>query len=229
VHTRHNTKYIFAINQECVLSNLIEQLNWRYATKSFDPNKKLNESQINTLYEALRLTPSSFGLQPWKFAVVTNQEIKDQLVGHSWNQAQVGEASHVFVLCRISNIDDKFVDNFLDDTVKTRGGSRGDLEGYEKVMKGFLSRMDENAKAVWAKDQVYIALGNLMTVCAAEGIDACPMEGFVSPEYDKVLGLKEKGLCSSVVCPVGFRNENDKYASIKKVRYSQEELFIHYK
>lgn len=208
------------------MTKVIEDLNWRYATKVFDKEKKVSESDFSALLESLRLSPSSFGLQPWKFVVVENTEKRSELLGQSWNQGQVTDASHLIVLCRVNNIDDKFVENFVEDMIKTRGGSKDDLKGYEDMMKGFLSKMDEAQKAHWASLQVYIALGQLMTTAAHLKIDTCPMEGFSAEGYDKILGLSEKGLTAVVVCPVGYRHESDKYAGLAKVRYPLEDLIL---
>ena len=117
----------------------------------------------------------------------------------------------------------------MEATASTRSHDVSDLDGFKEVILGFLSRMDEAAKHQWMKDQVYIALGNLMTVCANMRIDACPMEGFIAPEYDNVLGLTDMNLASVVVCPVGYRSADDKYGSLNKVRYSKDELVVRMK
>ena len=204
--------------------DIIEALNWRYATKDFDSSKKISDKDLDIITESLRLTASSFGLQPWKFLVISNQDIKDSLLEHSWNQKQVTECSHHIVLCYPTSFGDDQVNSFIQDTAKTRGQSLEDLQGYENVMKGFLSHMDDNKKSIWMKDQVYIALGNLLTTCAMMKIDACPMEGIVHAKYDEVLGLKEKGLTVAVACPIGYRNSSDKYASAPKVRFPKSEV-----
>lgn len=205
---------------------IIEDLNWRYATKEFDSSKKVSDGDLNAILDSLILSPSSFGLQTWKFVVVEKQDLKDKLLEHSWNQKQVVDASHVLVLCRPTNFGDDDVEKFLASTAQTRGQDLESLKGYGDMMKGFLSRMDDNAKAAWMKNQVYIALGNVMTVCANLRIDACPMEGFIAPKYDEVLGLADHGLTSVVVLPIGYRADSDKYATAKKVRYTQEDLVI---
>lgn len=202
----------------------LEKMNWRCSIKSFDTQKKLSPDQLNTLLESLRLTASSFGLQPWKFLVVTNPEIRKTLVSHAWNQSQVSDASHLIVLCAYREFGDKEIDLFVDDIVKTREVTKESLAGFEKMVKGFVGRMSPEAKNAWLKDQVYIALGNLLTTCAVLDIDACPMEGFSAKDFDQVLGLEAKNLRSIALCPVGFRNPEDKYSKIKKVRFSQKEL-----
>lgn len=205
---------------------ILEDLRWRYATKEFDTSKKVSSEDLETLLESLVLSPSSFGLQPWKFVVVENQELKDQLLAHSWHQKQVTQASHVIVLCRPTTFGDTDIEAFIKSTAEARSQNPEDLKGYQDMMSGFLARMDDNQKNEWMKNQIYIALGNLMTVAAQMRIDACPMEGFIGPEYDKVLGLTEKGLASVVVCPVGYRAASDKYGELAKVRYSKEDLVI---
>jgi nitroreductase len=206
--------------------SIIEDLNWRYATKEFDPSKRVSPKDLETLLDALVLSPSSFGLQPWKFVVVENQELKEQLLANSWNQKQVVQASHVLVLCRPLTFGAEDVINFVRSTAEIRAQEAETLSGYQKVMTDFLGRMNDAQIAEWMKNQIYIALGNLMTVAATMRIDACPMEGFVSTEYDKVLGLTEKGLASVVVCPVGYRAASDKYGDLSKVRYEKENLVI---
>ena len=204
--------------------DIIESLNWRYATKDFDSTKKVSQKDIETIVESLRLTPSSFGLQPWKFIVITNEQVKQSLLPHSWGQKQVTDCSHHIVLCAPTQFTDKNVDAFIKDIAKTRGQSQEELAGYEKVMKDFLSYKKPEEIQAWMQAQVYIALGGLMTTCAMMKIDACPMEGIVKAEYDKVLGLQEKGLTSVVACPIGYRSENDKYASAPKVRFETSEV-----
>ncbi|MDA8791843.1 NAD(P)H-dependent oxidoreductase [Bacteriovoracaceae bacterium] len=206
--------------------SIIDDLSWRYATKEFDSEKKLSNEQLNSLLESLRLSASSFGLQPWKFVVVDKQEQKEKLLAHSWNQRQVVDASHVIVLCRPTKFGEEDVIKFVKCTAEMRNQEIESLEGFKKVMVGFLSRMDEASINAWMKNQIYIALGSLLTVAAHLKIDACPMEGFIAPKYDEVLGLADHGLSSVVVCPVGFRNDKDKYASLAKIRYTQDETVL---
>lgn len=205
---------------------LLEKLNWRYATKIFDPNKKVSDEDFEVLLEALRLSPSSFGLQPWKFVVVKNQAIRESLIEHSWGQRQVADASHLIVLCCPKSVDESTVDKYIEFTAESRGIDASTLSGFADMMKGFLSRMNENQKSNWMKDQAYIALGNLMTCAAMIGIDACPMEGFSAPDYDKIIGLDQMDLTSVVLCPVGYRSSEDKYADYPKVRYPSEDVIL---
>lgn len=207
------------------MSKIVEDLNWRYACKQFDSSKIISPEDLETVLESLRLTPSSFGLQPWKFVLVENSELREKLVEASWNQAQVKDASHLIVLCAPRVMDEAFVDRFLANTAETRGQDVAELEGFKKMLMMIPNKSEED-KFQWAKNQIYIALGNLMTVCANLRIDACPMEGFVASKYDDILSLGDHGLTSVVVCPIGYRDDSDKYASLKKVRFAQSDLVV---
>lgn len=207
------------------MSEIIEQLKWRYACKEFDKDKKISDEDFNVLLESLQLTASSYGLQPWKFVIVENQQTREELVVHSWNQRQVSEASHLIVMCIPDTIDEEFIDKYLSSMATTRDQDIESLEGFKKMLMMVANKSDAD-KELWAKKQVYIALGNLLTTCAVMNIDSCPMEGFLPQKYDEVLGLKELGLKSVLVCPVGYRSSNDKYADLKKVRYTLDELII---
>ncbi|MBX9690452.1 MAG: NAD(P)H-dependent oxidoreductase [Candidatus Obscuribacterales bacterium] len=208
-------------------SQLVDKLRWRYATKKFDSNKKIKSEVWNQIEEALLLTPSSFGLQPWTFVVVTNPELKSKLPQFSWNQQQPQECSHLVVFARPDKIDEAYVANYIERIAEVRGVSADSLSTYKKMMTDFVKGATEEKLAEWMSRQCYIALGNLMTVAAAVGLDACPMEGFSSPDYDRILGLTEKGLRSVVVCPLGYRAEDDKYAQAAKVRFPKEKVILH--
>ena len=202
----------------------IEKLNWRYATKKFDETKKLSKEQLDNLVESLRLAASSFGLQPWKFMIISNEELKKELLPHSWNQEQVVNCSHHIVFCTYSNFNEEHVTNFVKTIADARGQSLEELKGYKDMMTGFLGRMDEKQVLEWAKNQVYLALGSFLVTCAELGIDACPMEGIVQSEYDRALKLSEKGLTTVVACPVGIRSEDDKYSELAKVRFPLKDV-----
>ena len=207
------------------MNKIIEDLNWRYACKKFDANKKLSDKQLETVLEALRLTPSSYGIQPWKFVLVEDISLREKLVAASWGQEQVKDASHLLVLCAPLNVDEELMQNYIDDMAKTRNQAKEELDGFKGMIMKLTERDTEKNKA-WANNQVYIALGNLMTVCAHLKIDCCPMEGFKPSQYDEILGLKERGLRSVLVAPIGFRDSDDKYIAIPKVRFSQDQLVI---
>jgi nitroreductase len=204
-------------------NQVLEQLHWRYATKKFDAHKKISEPIWQSLLEALVLTPSSFGLQPWKFFVITNLDIRQQLVEHSWGQRQVVDASHLLVLSIKAKITELDVDKFIEYTAQIRNIDPENLAGYSKVIKGFIGNPNFDS-AAWATKQVYIALGQFMTAAALLGIDTCPMEGFNPTKYDELLGISEKGYHSVLVCPAGFRAEDDKNASYAKSRFPIEQV-----
>lgn len=211
--------------KEATHLDIIKSLNWRYATKKFDINKKIEDATYKKLEEAMRLSASSFGLQPWKFVVITDQEVKKQLPAHSWGQMQAAECSHLVVICRLADLDEAYVDQYLDSIATTRGVARESLASYSDMMKGFLKNPAD--KKVWMEKQCYIALGTLLTASAALGVDSCPMEGFDAAAYDRILGLETKGCRSVVVCPLGYRAADDKYAAAKKVRFDAAETVIH--
>jgi nitroreductase len=213
------------MTQTIPASQLLDSLNWRYATKTFDPSRIIPEPTWKTLEETLVLSPSSFGLQPYRFFVVKDVSIRKQLQPHSWNQTQVVDASHYVVMAGRTGITEAEVDRFLDRVVEVRGIPRESLEGYRGMMYGSLLSPGAEARIPhWAALQAYIALGNLMTSAALLGIDTCAIEGFAPAEYDAILGLKEQGYASVVCCALGYRSAEDKYATAAKVRFPVADL-----
>lgn len=209
-------------------SQIIERLRWRYATKQFDPDRRIGDEDWRTLEDALVLTPSSYGLQPWKFFVITDQDLKDSLVASAYNQRQVADCSHLLVMTVRTEMTEDDIDRLIDFTAEVRDLEREKLAGYRNVMVGDIVHGPRSKDATgWAKLQAYIALGNFMTVAAMMGIDTCPMEGFMPTAFDEALDLEHKGLTTAVLCPAGYRVEDDKYASLAKVRYPREELIRH--
>lgn len=208
------------------LNSIVEQLNWRLATKSFDPNHKISDSDFDLLLEVLRLTASSYGLQPWKFVVVKNPEVRAKLQTASYGQKQIVDASNLIVLCAKTSLGQKDVDEYIQTTAKVRDLKLEDLAGFKGMLSGFVVNKSKEALQAWAVKQVYIALGNLLTTCALANIDSCPMEGFDAAAFDQVLGLEKLGITATVVCPVGYRLENAPEAKEKKVRFSREDLII---
>ncbi len=204
-----------------------EKLKWRYATKQFDPNKTIDTETWQSIEDSLVLTPSSFGLQPWKFIIITDPAVKQKLLPHSWNQHQVVDCSHLVVLLANTAINQADVDKFIDFTQSVRGGDKDTLGAYKDMMSGFISRMEPQQKTSWAKNQVYIALGQLLATAAALGVDACPMEGIVPAEYDKILKLADTGFTTVLACPLGYRSADDTYAGLAKLRYPKSELITH--
>ena len=207
---------------------LINQLQWRYATKQFDANGMIPAEDWKTLEEALRLSASSFGLQPWKFVVVTNPAIRERLVPVSWNQRQVADASHLVVFAIKEDLGESEVDRYLSHMAETRGTTVESLKGFRDVLVGFLAQpRDHFDPQTWAARQAYIALGNLLTSAALLGIDTCPLEGIEPPKYDEILGLGEQGYRTVVAAAVGYRSPEDKYASLPKVRFDASEVITH--
>ncbi len=211
------------------MKNVIEALNWRYATKQFDPSKKLSAQQTDTLHEALRLSASSYGLQPWKFIVVTNPEVRKQLRAAAWDQSQITDASELIVLAVQKNVDEKYVDAFVQSVATTRGMPVDALKGYADMMKGAITMRTPEGVKEWSSRQVYIALGTLLTAAAVEGIDVCPMEGFDPKKFDEILGLEKMGLESRVLATVGFRAVGDATANYKKVRFDKKDVIVEVK
>lgn len=210
-------------------SDIIKQLRWRYATKKFDENKKLSHEKIELLKEAFDLTATSYGLQPVKLVVVSNTEIIQKLMPMSYNQPQIGNASHILVLCIETTVDTAFIKNYFNLVEKTRNTPRDVLSSFEDFLIDDFSKKTQEEKDAWAAKQAYLIMGNLLTVCAIEGIDACPIEGFVPDQYDDFLNLSEKGLKSVLVLAVGNRAEDDMFSEMKKVRRGVEEMVIEIK
>ncbi len=209
-------------------TEVIEKLKWRYATKKFDASRKLSEEKLAILTEAFNLTATSYGLQPLRMLVISDDSLKEKLVPLSMNQRQVKEASHVLVLCIEGALDSAFIKKYFSKVEQHRGTPRHILTPFEEfLVKDFKSKSMEEIEQ-WMAKQAYLALGNLLTVCALEGIDACPMEGFDPEGYDTLLELKEKNLKSVLVLPVGYRSEQDGFAQMKKVRRGVDEVIITY-
>lgn len=208
--------------------NIIEKLNWRYATKQFDPSKKLTEEQVNFIIEATNLAPSSFGLQPFTIIVIEDELIRKQLKKAAWNQPQTTDASHLILFAANTNLSEDDVDEFLKRISETRNIPIEALAEYDRMMKGFIKQMSKQDVINWEAKQAYIALGQLMVSCAIEGIDTCPMEGFDKGEFDKILGLTDKNLTSVVMAAVGFRSDDDQYQNLPKVRRAVDDIVINY-
>jgi len=204
----------------------IKSLNWRYATKKFNPDKKLSIEQLNLITESLKLTASSYGLQPWRFVIVENKALKEKLREHSYNQPQITDCSHLIVLCNKKSIKDEYIDKFVKETAKSKGVEVETLDEFKKMISGAMKRKSDEEFRAWAKNQVFIALGNILTVCAENKIDACPMEGFNNSKYNEILELDKEEIESTVLCAVGFRNESDKYLTVKKMRFDINDIII---
>lgn len=206
--------------------NTIDSLKWRYAVKKFDSKKLLSETQISTLKEAFNLTATSYGLQPLKLVVIKNKEIQKELVLHSWNQAQILEASHVLVICVQDNYTTDEVENYFNLVQKIRKTPEAVINPFKKFLTAEIGKKTQEELLLWNKNQAYLALGNLLTVCALEKIDACPMEGFIPEKYDETLNLRAQNLKSILVLPVGFRSEDCHMKDLAKVRKEIQETVI---
>ena len=206
--------------------SLIDKLNWRYATKKFDDTKKISVELLDELLSAIQLAPSSAGLQPYRVIVVENADIKQKLRDAARGQQQLTTASHIIVFAAETNLDETYVKNYIDHIAATRGTDRALLQAFETNIINNVNSKTEDVKIVWNHKQAYIALGVLLSAAADLGIDACPMEGFEPGRFDEILGLRELGLTTSVIAPIGFRAD-DALSKAKKVRRPKEELFIH--
>ena len=210
------------------MKNVIEALKWRYAVSKFD-TKKLTDQQINDLLESAILSPSSYGLQPWKFIVVTNEEVRTKLKEAGYNQPKISESSHLVVFAVEKNINDALVDTFIEYVSTVRSIPMEDLKDYADMIKGTVNSKTPEQRIEWATRQAYIALGVLVTSGAVEGIDVAPMEGFDPKKFDEILGLDQMGLESKVIAAVGFRANDDSQALYKKVRFPKEKMIVEVK
>jgi nitroreductase len=205
--------------------DLLSALEWRYAAKSFDAQKKIPAEAWDVLEKSLILTPSSYGLQPWKFIVVEDFLLREKLKTASWNQKQVTECSHYVVFTQKTSIDAEYVDSFMQSIVDTRGVSLESLAGFKKGISGdVLTGPRSQFQMEWAARQLYIALGNFMTCAAVLGIDTCPMEGLDPKKYDEILEISGTGYQTVVACAAGYRNPADFLAQAKKVRFPADKV-----
>tara|TARA_R110002072_G_scaffold109160_1_gene236306 strand:- start:76664 stop:77314 length:651 start_codon:yes stop_codon:yes gene_type:complete len=203
----------------------LEKLQWRYAVKSFDSNKQIPDDAWHTLEQSLLLAPSSFGLQPWKFLIVDDKNLRGQLRDASWNQSQVVDADRYVVFTALRTTTDEDVDRLMERTSEVRDTPVETLAGYRNVIADFVVK-GWAAKDLfgWNARQTYIALGQFMTAAAAMGIDTCPMEGIDMNGYDELLGLKDTRYATLCACAVGYRSADDKYAAAPKVRYARDDI-----
>ena len=208
------------------MNHFLETQNWRYATKKFDATKKISTEDLNILKEAIRLSSSSYGLQPYKIIIVENPELRAQLLGAAYGQSQVVDASHLIVFANETNINDQTIEKYITRIGDTRNIPVESLTGFGNYMKGAINHLTEDAKNIWASKQTYLALGNLLNAAAELKIDVTPMEGFVPAQVNEILGLNALGLNASLLATVGYRHTEDATQHLKKVRKSNEELFI---
>jgi nitroreductase len=204
----------------------IQSLQWRYAVKKFNTEKQLSNTQIKLLKEAFNLTATSYGLQPLKMIVVQNKTIQKQLVAHSWNQPQVLQASHLLVICVPEKYTQQEIENYFNLVQKIRKTPAAIVKPFKEFLTAEIAKKTQEELLTWNKNQAYLALGNLLTVCALEKIDSCPMEGFIPKKYDEVLNLKEQNLTSVLALPVGFRADDDYMKDLAKVRKNTKDTVI---
>jgi nitroreductase/dihydropteridine reductase len=206
--------------------NLTTAMSWRYATKKFDPDRVVSEPVIEALLETGNLAATSYGLQPFQFVVIQNQELQDKLVASSYGQRQVADASHVIVIATRTDVDADYISEYIAMVEERRGLAAGTMEEYKNIMIGTMGSMSEAHLSEWAAKQAYLVLGTLLAACAVLEIDSCPMEGFVAEEYDDLLGLKDRYLHAAVVLPIGYRSSEDVAQHQAKVRRRMEEMVV---
>lgn len=207
------------------MNKIIEDLNWRYATKKFDSSKKISHDEIEIIKESLRLTPSSYGLQPLKFLIIESPAIREKLVPASYGQMQIKDASHLIVICSLINIEDEHINEYMQNIVDTRSLDPAKLKPFRNTIKETINRLTPKEVITWTEKQAYIALGQLLHTCASMRIDATPMEGFDPKAYDEILNLSEANLKATLVCPIGYRHEEDEMQHQSKVRKPSKLLF----
>jgi nitroreductase/dihydropteridine reductase len=205
--------------------NILESLNWRYAVREFN-DRQIETTTINELIEAVRLTPSSYGLQPYKLIVVSDEKTKEQLLPYSMGQTKVRDCSHLFILATKTSLNDKFIDEYFEKLESKRELKPDSTQGFKSHVKQVILNKSKPEQVSWSEQQAYIALGNLLTVAAAKRIDACPMGGFEPEGYNQVLGLNALGLQATVICALGYRNNEDWSADAVKIRVSQNEFCV---
>lgn len=210
-----------------MLDTYINSLKWRYATKKFDTEKKIPAADLEQLMDAIQLSPSSYGLQPYHVFILSDPEMRQRLKTASYEQSQVIDASHLLVFASKTNFDGELINSYLKEVSEARHIDLEKLEGYSAMMKSKLLPLPEGDKANWAARQTYIALGNFLSAASMMSIDACPMEGFNTRAVDEILGLEQKNLSAAVIVAVGYRSETDQTQHNKKVRRSKQTLFTH--
>jgi nitroreductase len=204
------------------MSDILKALNWRYATKKFDASKKISNEDLNELLEVLMLAPSSFGLQPYKFVVINNHELRSKIKEHAWHQSQITDASHLIAICAKKDVSEEYIKEFVQNTADKRKIPVESLNSYKDMMVNFRKSLTKEQTEDWSKRQSYIALGMLLQTAAMKKIDACPMEGFNPQEVNKILGLDDQGLTTVALCALGHRSSEDSYADYAKVRLSKD-------
>lgn len=208
------------------MNTFLDNQNWRYATKKFDATKKISTEDLNILKEAIRLSSSSYGLQPYQIIIVEKPEVREKLLPAAYGQKQVVDASHLIVFANELNFGEEGILKFSKNMSTIRGISLDSIQGYVDYMKSNITGLPEETRNMWTSKQTYLALGNLLNAAAELKIDVTPMEGFIADQVNEILGLDKLGLSASLMATVGYRSEDDDTQHYKKVRKSNEELFI---
>ena len=208
------------------MSNFLENQNWRYAVKQYDASKKISDADLNTLKEAVRLSASSYGLQPYKIFIIENPELRAKIQPAAWGQSQIVDASQLIVFANITNFGETEIDSYIHLMAETRGITVESVKGYADFMKMKITGLPEEQRNVWTSKQTYLALANLMNAAAELKIDVTPMEGFEPEKVNEILGLPELGLHASLLATIGYRHKEDATQHYEKVRKPKNELFI---
>ncbi|WP_366183884.1 NAD(P)H-dependent oxidoreductase [Flavobacterium ovatum] len=208
------------------MNTFIEKQNWRYATKKFDATKKITIEDLDFLKEAIRLSSSSYGLQPYKVLIIENPELRAKIQPAAWGQSQIVDASHLVVFANVTEIAEPEIDSYVQNISATRNLPLEALSGYADFMKSKILSLSPEFKNTWSAKQTYLAMGNLLNAAAEKEIDVTPMEGFIPEQVNEILGLNKLGLNASLIATIGYRHTDDDTQHYKKVRKSQEELFI---
>ena len=207
------------------MNQITEDLNWRYATKKFDPTKKVSNEDLETIKESLRLTATSFGLQSMKFLIVEDPEVRAKLQPAAFGQTQIVDASHLIVICTYIDVNNDHVDHYMQDVSSARNIPIEATSQFGDYIKGAISKFSAEDKLTWSSKQTYIALGQTLHTCARLRIDSTPMEGFDPAALDAILGLSAQNLKATLLLPVGYRHEEDKNQHMAKVRKSNDVIF----
>ncbi|BCO19577.1 NAD(P)H-dependent oxidoreductase [Alteromonas sp. KC3] len=205
--------------------HVIKALNWRYSVKQFSDHK-LSQWQLDELLEATRLSPSSYGLQPYKILVISSQTLRERLVPFAFSQQQVSSSSHLLVFATRTDINTSLVDEYVSLASTKKGASPDSLAGYAEMAKSAINGMTKAQREQWAQQQTFVALGNMLTSAAMMEIDTCPIGGFEPDAFDRVLGLEAQQLTTTVICPIGRRDPSDKYGHYEKVRFDKNHLVM---
>lgn len=207
------------------MNSYLENLKWRYATKIFDNTRKVDPVVLKNILASIQLSPSAYGLQPYEVLVIENEKLRKKLKSAAYDQSQVTEASHLIVFASYNAIDENYINSYLTNISNTRKIEMRDLQGFLQMLKNSVLKLTPEEQATWSAKQAYLAMGNFLSAAANYKVDACPMEGFDAKQFDEILNLKERGLTSTVIAPIGYRSEEDKTQNAVKVRKSKEELF----